>query len=142
MKRNFKMTLFSLGLMSTLFMGCGPSSDEILKKYLIWNDKSEKITIEQYLGAIQSDTNRVGIYQNSRENLSTSALEKLNKIYAWNNLQGMTCPKDVVTYSIVIRDKDNSPSQFYSANMHCDNTQGKNFIPVIHIEKLIEILED
>ena len=146
MKRNFKMTLFSLGLISTLFMGCGPNADkvinEVFEKAKIWNNQSEKITIEQYTGVTQSDTHRVEIYQNSRESLTSSTLELLNKTYAWENLQGMTCPKDAITYSIVIRDKNNSLSQFYSANIHCDNTKGKKFIPVISIEKLIEILED
>ena len=146
MKRNFKMTLLSLGLISTLFMGCGPDGNkvinEVLNKHRIWNDKSEKITIEQYSGATQSSSHRVEIYQNSRENLSKSTLERLNTIYAWKGLQGMKCQENDVTYSIKVRDKNNSIAQYYSSNIHCDNTKEKRFIPVITIEKLIEILED
>lgn len=142
MKRNFKLTLLSLGIVSTLFMGCGPSADDIIKKAKIWNDKSEKITVEQYNGAVQTSSNRVEIYQNSRENLSATALNRLNITYAWENLKDMKCQENDVTYRIKVYDKSNSMAQYYSANVHCNNTKDKKFISVINIEKLIEVLEE
>ena len=142
MKRDFKKTLLSLGLMSTLFMGCGPSADDVLKKAKIWNDKSEKITIEQYSGAVQSSSNRVEIYQNTKEKLSKTALGRLNTIYAWENLQGMKCEENDVTYRVKVSEKNNSTAEYFSANIHCNSTEGKKFISVISIEKLIEVLEE
>ena len=142
MKRNFKKTLLSLGLISTLFMGCGTSADDVMKKAKIWNGKSEKITIEQYSGAVQDPSNRVEIYQNSREKLSVTALNRLNKTYAWENLKDMKCQENTVTYRVKVSDRSNSIAQYYSANVHCNNTKGKKFISVISIEKLIEVLEE
>ena len=146
MKRNFKMTLLSLGLISTLFIGCGPDAnkvaDEVFEKAKIWTDKSEKIEIVQYNGNVHTTDRRTEIYTNTREKLSSKAEQRLNTTYAWENLQGMTCTEDGVTYSIKVSDNNSKITQYYSANIYCNNTKGKKFIPVVNIEKLIEVLEE
>lgn len=122
-----------------LISGCG-SANDILGKMKIWNEKSEKIEIVQYSGQIQSNEHRVELYTNNKDNFSKATLDKLNKTYAFDNLQGMSCDTDAITYRIIVFGRNNSLSQFYSANTYCNNTKGKKFIPVVNIEQLIEIL--
>jgi len=133
--------LITVSLLTMLLTGCG-STNDILEKKKIWNEKSEKIEIVQYSGQIQSNEHRVELYSNSKAKLSDATLRKLNTTYAFDNLQGMSCATDAITYRVIVFGQNNSLSQFYSANTYCDNTKGKRFIPVVNIEQLIEILEN
>jgi len=141
MKKRFNKKLLQWGLISLLFVGCGDSTEEILNMSRIWTEKSNKIEILQYSGDISPNSTSVDEYIYLRENLSKKALDKLKITYAWENLKGMKCQEDGTTYKVVVYDKNNSSKDFYSANTYCNNTEGKKFIPVVSIEKLIDILE-
>ena len=141
MKILSKNLLITFSFVFMFLSGC-LSTDEILKKYKIWNEKSEKIEIVQYSGQIQSNEHRVELYANSKTNLLDAALKKLNTTYAFDNLQGMSCATDAITYRVSVFGQNNSLSEFYSANTYCDSTEGKKFISVVKIEKLIKVLEN
>ena len=136
-----KNSLITFSVITMLLTACG-STNDIFEKKKIWNEKSEKVEIVQYNGQIQSNEHHIEAYAHSKTNLSDATLKKLNTIYAFDNLQGMSCAADAITYRVIVFGQNNSLSQFYSANTYCDNTEGKKFIPVVNVEQLIKILEN
>ncbi len=137
-----KKVLISVTML-VLFVGCGDTDkalDDALNKMRIWQANSEQIEITRHNG-ISSDLTTAK-YTYTRDMLSKYALNRLHNTYAARRIEGGYCSNDGVTYTIKVIDKDDKSTLFYSHNAFCDNGSKKQYISVVSIEKLMEILND